>query len=44
LEKIRFQPMYAEANMGHPSREEGRGWEINSARTGQSNLDKSFWA
>jgi hypothetical protein len=26
LEKIHFRPMYAKANMGHPSREEGRGF------------------
>ncbi|MEA2543145.1 MAG: hypothetical protein QOH35_4511 [Acidobacteriaceae bacterium] len=25
---IRFRPMYAEANMGHPSMARDRGWEI----------------
>jgi hypothetical protein len=28
LEKFRFRPMYAEANMGHPSRTLGRGYEM----------------
>jgi hypothetical protein len=26
--RIRFRPMYAGANMGHPSRTNGRVWEI----------------
>ena len=29
--KIRIRPMYAEANMGHPSRTKDRGWEIKCA-------------
>jgi hypothetical protein len=28
FEKLRFRPMYAEANMGHPSRTNDCGWEI----------------
>jgi hypothetical protein len=30
LEKYRFRPMYAEANMGHPSRTMGRGYAMKS--------------
>jgi hypothetical protein len=40
LEKHRFRPMYAEANMGHPSRTKDRGYEMKSAGLPlQSNLD-----
>jgi hypothetical protein len=31
FEKIRFRPMYAWANMGHPSRTIDRSWEMKSA-------------
>jgi hypothetical protein len=27
LERFRFRPMYAQANMGHPSKTEDLGWE-----------------
>jgi len=45
LEKHRFRPMYAEANMGHRSRTINRGYEMKSARFPRPNdLYKNGWA
>src|SRR5450631_2919947 len=38
--KIRSRPMYALANMGHPSSTTDRGWGIKSARARRPNLDR----
>jgi hypothetical protein len=35
-----FRPMYAQANMGHPSRTKDRGWEVKSAGAHRINLAK----
>src|SRR5258707_41227 len=39
--RIRFRPMYAWANMGHPSRTNDRGWKVKSRQSAPTNLDKS---
>ncbi len=40
FEKLRFRPMYAEANMGHPSRTKDFGEVIRSVTSPISDLDE----
>jgi hypothetical protein len=40
IRRIRFRPMYAGANMGHPSRTKDLGREIKSANARRPNWNK----